>query len=313
MRINPKDINTIAERVVSLLNTNENMNKNASMTLGELLARYLRNRTDIRSATRTLHKLTARYLKEYFGSDTSILQITRAMASDWRTALAKGQFSPDSNVHDMAEASVCIHVRNARTIFNHAFKDELVPYNPFDRLRATAPAPEKNWKYVTVEDLDKLLYACPNMGWKLLIALCRLAGLRRGEAGSLTWDAVDWENHRLVVIAKKTGRRRIVPIEAKLYQLLVDELAKGKEGQQLICEVSPHCLWRDFQKIRKRAGLPRWKDAFQVLRRNCETDWAQKYPQYAVSAWLGHSIKVSARHYLQIPEELYDKVAGGGA
>jgi hypothetical protein len=45
------------------------------------------------------------------------------------------------------------------------------------------------------------------------------------------------------------------------------------------------------------------------MRRNCETDWAQVYPQYAVSTWLGHGIEVSARHYLQVPEELYDKVA----
>ncbi len=45
------------------------------------------------------------------------------------------------------------------------------------------------------------------------------------------------------------------------------------------------------------------------MRRNCETDWAQKYPQYAVSTWIGHNIQVSARHYLQVPEELYNKVA----
>ena len=55
--------------------------------------------------------------------------------------------------------------------------------------------------------------------------------------------------------------------------------------------------------------MPRWKDAFKVMRKNCETDWAQQYPQYAVSAWLGHGIQVSARHYLQFPEELDDEVA----
>ncbi len=42
---------------------------------------------------------------------------------------------------------------------------------------------------------------------------------------------------------------------------------------------------------------------------HCETDWAQVYPQYAVSTWIGHGIEVSARHYLQVPKELYDKVA----
>ncbi|MHC4639959.1 MAG: hypothetical protein ACYTBV_21090 [Planctomycetota bacterium] len=64
-----------------------------------------------------------------------------------------------------------------------------------------------------------------------------------------------------------------------------------------------------MQTIRKPAGLPRWKDAFEVMRKNCETDWAQRYPQYAVSAWIGHGIQVSAKHYLQVPEELYEKVA----
>ena len=52
-----------------------------------------------------------------------------------------------------------------------------------------------------------------------------------------------------------------------------------------------------------------WRPPFQVLRRNCETDWAQQFPQYAVSAWMGHDIRVSASHYLQVPEQLYDQVA----
>lgn len=46
------------------------------------------------------------------------------------------------------------------------------------------------------------------------------------------------------------------------------------------------------------------------MRRNAETDRAQRFPQHAVSEWLGHDIKVSATHYLAVPEELYQKVAG---
>jgi integrase len=141
------------------------------------------------------------------------------------------------------------------------------------------------------------------------IALCRLAGLRRGEALNLRWSDIDWQRHRLTVIAQKTGRRRIVPIDPKLYQLLLDTFDQAEEKEERVCPISKHCLWRNFQAIRKRAGLQRWKDAFKVMRRNCETNWAQRYPQYAVSAWIGHGIQVSARHYLQVPEELYDKVA----
>ena len=162
---------------------------------------------------------------------------------------------------------------------------------------------------LSLKELDKLLDACPNMGWKMLVALCRLAGLRRGEALGLLWSDINWEEHHLTVIAEKTGRRRVVPIGPKLYQLLLDAFDQTGEGEKRICPICRHGLWRNFQVYRKRAGLKKWKDAFKVMRRNCETDWAQEYPQYAVSAWIGHNIQVSARHYLQVPVELYRKVA----
>lgn len=130
------------------------------------------------------------------------------------------------------------------------------------------------------------------------ISLCRIAGLRRGEALDLTWSGIDWKKRRLSIIAAKTGRRRVMPIQPKLYRLLLDAFELAEEGEERICPISRHYFWRNFQAIRKRAELPKWEDAFRVMRKNCETDWAQRYPQYAVSAWL------------QVPEELYQKVAG---
>jgi len=46
------------------------------------------------------------------------------------------------------------------------------------------------------------------------------------------------------------------------------------------------------------------------MKRNCETDWAQRFPRYAVSEWIGHDITVSAIHYLAVTVELYEKAAG---
>jgi len=45
------------------------------------------------------------------------------------------------------------------------------------------------------------------------------------------------------------------------------------------------------------------------MRRNCETDWAQRFPQYAVSEWLGHDIRISAERYLAVTGDLYEKAA----
>ena len=277
--------------------------------LEEFLERYLESRTDLAPSTRGLHRLTVRYLLSHFGGEAQIDRISRMMASDWRAALATGRLKMSGGKKRQSEATVCIHSRNAKKMFSEAVRDDLILFNPFDRLKGATKEPDKDWHYVDAEQLQKLLNACPSRGWRMLIALCRLAGLRRGEALEATWSAVDWEKKRLTVIAQKTGSRRVIPIGPALYDLLLESFEAADEGEQLICPISHHCLWRNFQVIRRRAGLPRWKDAFKVVRRNCETDWAQQYPQYAVSIWMGHGIEVSRRHYLQVPEELYDKAA----
>jgi integrase len=277
--------------------------------LEKFLERYINNRTDLRPATKDLYDQTKEYLLRFFDGSVRIGRITRAMAADWRAAMATGRLVLNRKNRKNTEVSVCVHVRNAKTAFNFALREDLIMFNPFDRLKGNMREPDKNWKYLSIEELDNLLDACPNWGWKLQIALCRLAGLRRGEAFSLTWADIDWQNHRLGVIAEKTNRQRTVPIEPKLYELLLDAFAGAQEGEERVCPISKHGMWRNFQVYRKRAGLERWKDAFKVMRRNCETDWAQVYPQYVVSTWIGHGIEVSARYYLQVPEELYVKAA----
>jgi len=61
-----------------------------------------------------------------------------------------------------------------------------------------------------------------------------------------------------------------------------------------------------LEKIIKRAGLVPWDDLLQTLRRSAETDFAKRYPQHAVSRWIGHSMAVSEWHYLQVDGEILD-------
>lgn len=228
-----------------------------SPTLEKFLDRYINNRTDLKSATKDLYEQTKEYLLKFFDGGVRIGRITRAMAADWRAAMAGGKLVLNRSKKKIKEASVCIHVRNAKTAFNHAVREDLILFNPFDRLKGTAREPDKDWKYITFEELDKLLDACPDWGWKMLIAFCRLAGLRRGEAFNLNWADIDWQCHRLKIIAEKTGKQRVVPIEPKLYQLLLDAFDQAEEIEERICPISKHCLWRKFQTIRNRAALPR--------------------------------------------------------
>ncbi|MDP6720165.1 MAG: tyrosine-type recombinase/integrase [Pirellulaceae bacterium] len=173
----------------------------------------------------------------------------------------------------------------------------------------TTPEPDKDWYYLDWTDFDKLLSACRNVGWRVFLGLQRIAGLRRGEALNITWASVDWDMRRLTIIAKKTGKRRIVPIEPALYRLLLDAFDDALPGEDNV--VPTRLVRRNNLELRlkaaiRRAGLQPWAKPYQVLRSNRETDWAQRYPQYVVSAWMGHNMSVSEKHYLQVPAELYD-------
>jgi integrase len=301
----------LCKQLANQLNERPGLARNGSVPrLGEYIDTYVEDRTELKPTTRYLFELTGRYLKTHFSQEIPIDRITRQAAREWRTALARGDFS---NNRPMAEVSVCHRCADAKAIFKRAVDDDLILFNPFDRLKVHPPKPDKSWHYVTMDELDKLLAACKTTDWKVLIALCRLAGLRRGEALALPWSTVDWQRRRLTVYAQKTerhgGNKRIVPIDPKLYAILLTAFQEAPEGRRTVCAVNPHCLWRNFTVIRKHAGLQKWKDAFQVMRRNCETDWAQRFPQYAVSEWIGHDIAVSAAFYLSVTEELYEKAA----
>ena len=306
-KLSKRQAKVLCDRLAADLHLNPRLaSAGNALRLDEFLQRYLALRTDLRPSTIVLQKRTARYLLAFFGGGTRIDRITRASASEWRAGLATGKLTDKNKV---AEATVCQHVRNAKVIFSQAVGDDLMLYNPFDRQKGTAPGPDKTWRYVSVEELDQLLEACPSVGWRAFLGLCRLAGLRRGEALSLAWSDVDWDRRRLTVYAQKTGKRRVVPIEPELFQLILDAFAEAEECQVRIVAISHNNLRRQFHRICKSAGLEPWEDCFQVLRRNRETDWAQTYPQYVVSYWMGHGIMVSDKHYLQVPEELYDQVA----
>ena len=62
------------------------------------------------------------------------------------------------------------------------------------------------------------------------------------------------------------------------------------------------CIWCDGEQR-----------LWQTLRSSCEKEWEMRFPQFAVSKRIGHSIIVSGRHDANaVPDELFDKAAGKG-
>jgi hypothetical protein len=52
---------------------------------------------------------------------------------------------------------------------------------------------------------------------------------------------------------------------------------------------------------------------WQNLRASCETDFASNYPIHVACAWVGNSVGVAMKHYLQVPDKFFEQASGGAA
>lgn len=162
--------------------------------------------------------------------------------------------------------------------------------------------------YVSVEDAERVLAELPTTQFKLLFGLARFGGLRTpSETHILDWPSIDLNANRMTVFAPKTGNTRMVPIGPRLQDLLRE--ARMDRACDRVVVLSSNNIHRTLHGAIRRAGMERWPDLYQTLRRSCETDWALAFSMHAAAVWTGHSIAVSAKHYLQIPQELYERAA----
>ncbi|MFN0012134.1 MAG: tyrosine-type recombinase/integrase [Phycisphaerales bacterium] len=277
-------------------------------TLGGWLTAFMAGRTGLKPESRRKLDQTKAKLLVFFGDGRQLHEITPDAAARWREDLsAKG----------LSEAAVKTHTGNAKTIMAEAVRRELIERSAFAALKGGV-TPTRNTRYVTPADAEKVLAACPDGQWRLLVGLARLAGLRTpSEVAPLTWADVDWERGRLRVHSPKTERypgheQRYVPIVPRLMELLHEQFEAAAEGEEHIVTIQGiGGRHRRMRSIIDRAGVEPWDDTWQTLRRSCEIEWALSFPQFAVSRWIGHSITVSGRHYANaIPDDLFDRAAG---
>ena len=156
----------------------------AKVRLGEFLDAYMARRTNVKSSTREIWSQPKRNLLEFFGSDRDIASITEGDAEDFKIHLA-GEHLAGTTVHK--------RLQFARQFFQNAMKRKLIPSNPFQEVRSKAGA-MKEWRFVEKEEIYRVLAACPNVDWRIIVALSRFGGLRcPSEVLSLRWADVDWE------------------------------------------------------------------------------------------------------------------------
>lgn len=251
---------------------------------------------------------------EVYSIDEAFLALGRTLAS------IKAGDAEDFRQHLLgqgkAENTVRRSIGRARQFFNDAKKRDLIRANPFEGMAAAVRPNAERFHFVSREDADKVLDACPDAQWRLIFALARFGGLRcPSEVLALTWNDVNWERNRIRIPSPKTehhegGASRTIPLFPELKPHLLAAFEEAQEGEQFVITSYRQAnanLRTQLHRIIRRAGLEPWPKTFQNLRSTRETELAEKYAMHVVCKWIGNSEPVAAAHYLQLTDEHFER------
>ncbi len=227
-------------------------------------------------------------------------------------------------MQDRGLRATTVHKRlgHARQMLEDAVRLGHLTANPFRHVRQRQGDPSERRAYVPVDDARRVIDRCPNVWWRLLVALARFGGLRTpSEPFSLTWADVDWERGRLTVPSPKTksgGKpHRTIPLFPLLRPHLEAAFEAAEEGAVFVFPEEYRRraqgprgwaganLRTTLEKIIRRAGVDPWPRVWHSLRASCESDLAQKFPLATVTKWLGNTPSVALRHYVDPTESAF--------
>jgi len=272
-------------------------------TLEAFLVNYITGRTDTKPSTHQVYQRVKRYLLDYFENNRRLKDITKGEAKQWtRYLLNRG----------LAEATVRRSTGMARQFFKEALELKLLTTNPFAGLPAVVRGNPSRLHFVDGDTIAKVIEACPNVEWRLLVGLARYGGLRvPSEVVPLRWGDIDWDKGTFTVTSSKTEHyegkgSRVVPIFPELLSLLEEAFDMAEEGTQYVIQRyrnPTQNLRTQLKKIIRRAGVEPWPKLWQNLRSTRATELADEYPEHVLTKWLGNTPKVAKEHYLQVTDE----------
>jgi hypothetical protein len=204
--------------------------QNASVAcplLGEFVDAFIAARTDYKPNTRKTFSQTKIAMFEFFGADKALNAITPGDADDWKVILRARGYAP---------ASIGTFIKRARQMFRYATRKGILTKSPFADLKAPTQVNKSREVFVSREMTQKVIDACPDAEWRLLVALARYGGLRTpSESLTLRLEDVDWVNGRFTVTSPKTAHlpgkeSRTVPLFPELRPYLEDVSDLAEHG-----------------------------------------------------------------------------------
>jgi hypothetical protein len=167
-----------------------------SASLGKFLEGYIKSRAALKPNTLRNYEVTHKHLLDFFGADRLMRSVTAYDASQWREYLLGLKLEP---------TTVSREVKRARQFFGEALDKEIILKNPLAKIKAGKQVNRSRDFFISLETIGRVLDACPDTEWRLIVALSRFGGLRTpSEHLALRWRDIDWERGRMRVSSPKT-------------------------------------------------------------------------------------------------------------
>jgi integrase len=166
----------------------------------------------------------------------------------------------DSEAKEQARTTTNLSVKILRVCLGEAVRQEMIATNPAASVPVLKARGESKRRAFTVAEIQRVLAACnDDPEWRGLVLFGVYIGQRLGDLAKLTWRAIDLEAQEVTFIAKKTGKRLVLP----LVRPLVDYLSTIPAGDDANAFIFPRAalanrtgtLSNRFRDVLVAAGL----------------------------------------------------------
>ena len=277
------------------------------LTLGELVTQFYESQA-VKQATVAAYKQATNSLLGHLGAGSLVRGLESQQLEGWHKALHSS---------GLAQATVTKRVNIAKAVFSRAINWGVIEKCPLRHVKRGTQVNPARLQYVPREVVDSVLAACPNDESRLIVVLARYAGLRcPTEMVSLYWGDIDFDRSVIRIRSSKLaayGQKgvRDIPISPEVRVALL-KVGIGGDGERVVPRIASASTNVRTMLIAaiKLAGVKQWPRLLQNLRASCEMDWADMAGHHAAAAWIGHSLEVSAKHYVRVRDHHFEKVTG---
>ena len=160
--------NPVRKSLVSL-GLAEPIKRQSEITLAQWIDGYIESRTDVKPNTKRNMLVSRNGLFEFCDSSMTIAEFSAYDAEELRRYMLE---------QGLAENTIRRRCKRIKQFFAAARKKRLIDENPFDGIPTSTVSNSKRLQFISHEDIQKVLEACPDIQWRLIFALARYGGLR---------------------------------------------------------------------------------------------------------------------------------------